>query len=286
MANKKKSGSRAKGSANAKTATVVKVGKSSKNSLLTSLKTWNITLAVVLAIQAIVILVMSKTVSLPVVTHYLTPDTLALQTTGHNMLGSAVRHLFDVNLAYLVAAFLIVPTIIHTLAVTVWRDHYKSDLNNGVNCLRTGEFILGGGLVLVALALITGIYEISLLVCLFSLIALGAILSHVLEFSRGKIKLPSWITLSFILFTVLVPWLIIAMYLKASLMYGSGLPHFVYWADTVTYILFAATAVNFYLSGRKKDRWADSTFGERIYMLISLASKTAVAWLLFAGVLR
>jgi len=50
--------------------------------------------------------------------------------------------------------------------------------------------------------------------------------------------------------------------------------------------LFGGFAVNMYLQYKKKGRWADYLYGERLYMILSLVAKTALAWQIFAGSLR
>jgi hypothetical protein len=45
-------------------------------------------------------------------------------------------------------------------------------------------------------------------------------------------------------------------------------------------------AINMWLQYRKKGKWADYLYGERMYIVLSLVSKSALAWQVFAGTLR
>lgn len=44
-------------------------------------------------------------------------------------------------------------------------------------------------------------------------------------------------------------------------------------------------ALNQWLQYRARGRWADYLVGERVYILLSLTAKSALAWQVFAGTL-
>jgi hypothetical protein len=39
------------------------------------------------------------------------------------------------------------------------------------------------------------------------------------------------------------------------------------------------------LQYKKVERWKDSLYGERVYIILSLLAKTVLAWLIFSGTL-
>jgi len=43
--------------------------------------------------------------------------------------------------------------------------------------------------------------------------------------------------------------------------------------------------VNMYLQYKKVGPWKNYLFGERVYIILSLAAKTALAWMIFSGTL-
>jgi len=51
-------------------------------------------------------------------------------------------------------------------------------------------------------------------------------------------------------------------------------------------VFFNIFAINMVLQYRKKGRWADYLFGEKVYVILSLTAKSALAWQVFAGTLR
>ncbi len=62
-------------------------------------------------------------------------------------------------------------------------------------------------------------------------------------------------------------------------------PAFVYAIIPTLFVFFNIFAINMVLQYKKVGRWKDYLFGERVYIILSLAAKTALAWLIFAGTL-
>ena len=268
----------------AKAIAVSKTKTSSKNKFST-LKKWNILLAVVLVGQAIAIVVLGKSVSLPVNTQYLTNDALASQAAGHTVLVPAVRHMFDVNVRYLVGAFLAVAAIIYGLAASVWRQKYEAQLAKRINIFRWINFTISGGLMFVLVAMLNGVYEAASLLMIVVLFGLLQFLGYFGEAKAGdrKAKNQTFIALCVAGLTV---WLAIAMYLKGAIFYGVGLSHYVYWIDGGLFVIALCLAANKFQVFKASGRWADYIYGERIFMILSLIAKSGLAWLVFAGLLK
>ena len=53
----------------------------------------------------------------------------------------------------------------------------------------------------------------------------------------------------------------------------------------ILFVFFNIFAINMVLQYKKVGRWADYLFGERVYIVLSLAAKTVLAWVIFAGTL-
>ena len=52
------------------------------------------------------------------------------------------------------------------------------------------------------------------------------------------------------------------------------------------FVFFFSFALNMVLQYKKVGPWRDYLFGERVYILLSLIAKSALAWQVFAGTLR
>jgi hypothetical protein len=109
----------------------------------------------------------------------------------------------------------------------------------------------------------------------------------VMEVQNQGTKKVSWLSYWIGCLAGIVPWIVFAIYVTGSNVYGSGgIPTFVYFIYASMFIFFNCFAVNMYLQYKKKGRWADYLYGERVYMILSLVAKTLLAWQVFFGSLR
>ena len=51
------------------------------------------------------------------------------------------------------------------------------------------------------------------------------------------------------------------------------------------FVFFNVFALNQWLQYRAKGRWQGYLFGEKVYIVLSLTAKSALAWQIFAGTL-
>ena len=78
----------------------------------------------------------------------------------------------------------------------------------------------------------------------------------------------------------------IVLYFVGSLTGEGGKPPaFVYAIIPTLFVFFNIFAVNMVLQYKKVGPWKDYLFGERVYIILSLAAKTVLAWIIFAGTL-
>jgi hypothetical protein len=251
-----------------------------------SLQGWNKYLALLYAVQGIIVLVLSVDRSYPVVTSFLGLDSLQTQSQGRTVLTTGAQHLFDINLTYLVAAFLFVSAIAHGLLATKLRSTYDRDIKKGVNRARWVEYALSAGLMMVLIGLLVGVQDASTLLLLFGVTAVANLLGLVTEmYNQGARKVNCF---SYIVgcITGVLPWIVAAIYLISGGIVGAAAPAFVYWIVGSLFLLFCSLAANMYLLYRKKGTWKDYTYGERVFMILSFVAKTALAWQVFAGTLH
>ncbi len=251
-----------------------------------SLRKWHIGLAAFYTVQAVIILVLSKTNEWPITTNFSTQDTVASKVAGHPVLVPAAHTLLSLNLAYAVAAFFLVSVVVHLAIATVYQKRHKTDLAHGMNCARWIEHGLSVGIMMVVIGLLSGIYDISSMVMILVLVSLTSLVGPLMEHtSRGHDRRSRGTYLVGYL-AAITPWIVFAIYAISASAYGDGVPAFVYWIYLSIFILFNSFAINMYLQYKRKGRWADYLYGERIYMILSLITKTVLAWQVFAGALR
>jgi Heliorhodopsin len=263
-----------------------KSGKLASKITYASLRSWNKYLSVLHAVQGVVILILSASRAFPVTTSYLGVDSLQTQAQGHVVLASGTQQLFDVNLAFLVAAFFFMSAIAHGLMATKLRSMYEADLKKGLNKIRWIEYALSASTMMVAIGLLVGVQDISALLMLFGLTAIMNVMGLVMEVHNQGAKKVSWLSFIAGAKAGTIPWIVIAIYLIGSGVYGGAVPSFVYWIFGSMFVLFASFAVNMYLQYRKVGNWTNYVYGERVFMILSLVAKTALAWQIFAGSLH
>lgn len=250
---------------------------------------FNVVMAVLHAVQAGLVLWFAKPdLGLQTITtNYLTVDTLA-STAEKPVLVAATRSLFDVNLAWLVAGFFILSAIAHLCIATWYRSRYEADLQKGINKARWIEYSLSASTMMVAIALLAGVFDLGALVMMFALTAVMNLCGLVMEIvNQGRSKV-DWSSYIVGCIAGIAPWIVYTFYIVGSSKYGEGggPPTFVYFILVSIFLFFNSFAVNMLLQYRKKGKWADYLYGERAYMILSLVAKSVLAWQVFAGALR
>ena len=81
-----------------------------------------------------------------------------------------------------------------------------------------------------------------------------------------------------------MPWLAITVYLLSPGSTSTATPPgFVYGIFISLFVFFMSFALNQYLQYRGVGPWRSYAFGEKAYLVLSLAAKSALAWQIFAG---
>jgi len=240
-----------------------------------SVRRWNIGLGFVHAIQAIAVLALATAFALPVTASFLAgpPGTPP----------EAPTTLFEVSVAWGVALFLLLSAGFHWLvsAPGVF-GRYVSGLEAQHNYFRWAEYSLSSSIMIVLIAMLTGISDIAALIGIFAanaaMIFFGAVQERY-EKPGGSLW-PFWMGCV----VGIAPWLAVGVYLVSP---GSAAepPTFVYAIFVSLFIFFNIFAINMWLQYRRIGRWRSYTFGETTYFILSLVAKSALAWQVFAGTL-
>ena len=129
------------------------------------LRRWNVVLAFLHALQGVLVVVLAKNVTFPINTSYLTLDTMSTGMDGSPSLVPAIHNVANINLAYLVAVFFFMSAIAHGLLASYLRDWYENNLTNHVNKMRWIEYSLSASTMMIGIALLSGIYDLSRMYC-------------------------------------------------------------------------------------------------------------------------
>ncbi len=250
----------------------------SSDTRLASLRRLNVVVGLAHLIQAIAILVLSNDFAIPVVAPVQTgPPGSALEVD---------TTFFSLNIAAAIAIFLLLAAADHLLtAAPGLVGRYEAGLMRGVNQARWAEYSVSASIMVVLIAMLTGITNLYALLGLFGVNAAMILFGSLMERVNRPGEPVSWWPFVFGCVAGVVPWAAITVALIASTTEGDGVPGFVYGIFVSLFVLFNCFAVNQWLQYRQRGRFADYLFGERVYLWLSLIAKSALAWQVFAGTL-
>ena len=230
------------------------------------------------ALQAIVLLALASAVSLPV------DATFLVGPPGAGDFDSS--RLGTLRIDWLVAAFLLLAAVDHlTLSFGRPRRWYERNVARGINPARWWEYSLSASLMVVLIAMLSGVSELVALIALFGANAAMILFGLVQEQVNLGREQVDWRPFVYGCVIGAVPWIAITAQLIVSSAEGEGAPDFVYAIFVTLFLLFNSFAVNMWLQYRGRGRWADPVFAERVYLFLSLAAKSALAWQVYAGAL-
>jgi len=257
----------------------------SENQQLQKLNRWNIVMSILHFVQGVAVIMLAGSVTFPVNTSYLTLDSLT--ASGAPNLVPASSLVLEVNLAYLVAVFFFMSAIAHGLVATYLRGWYENNLKNHINKARWIEYALSASTMMVGIALLSGIYDLSSLIMIFALTAVMNLCGLVMEIHNQNTKNVSWVSFIVGCIAGIIPWVVIGLYFWGTNNYGSGqIPTFVYWIYGSLFLFFNCFAINMYLQYKRIGKWKNYLYGEKTYMILSLFAKSLLAWQVFFGALR
>lgn len=200
----------------------------------------------------------------------------------------AVDVVFAVPLAWATAAFLLLSAFFHFLiASPIGFGFYVDELSKGRNRYRWVEYALSSTLMIVLIALVTGITDLAALIAIAFVNASMILFGWIMEMVNPADRRPWWTPFGFGCIAGAAPWIAIAVYLIVTLSREGAEqpPGFVYGIIFSLFFFFNTFAVNQWLQYRRIGKWADYLRGERTYIVLSLVAKSVLAWQIFANTL-
>ena len=193
----------------------------------------------------------------------------------------------DVNLPLLVAGFLFISAIAHTIVSTVKYDQYMDYLDRGMNPYRWYEYSVSASLMIVVIAMLAGIWDLGTLVGLFGLVAVMNLAGLLMEQRNESTDELDWTPYWVGVIAGLIPWVVIAITFIGTVTASDGqFPTFVIYIYASIFIFFNLFALNMVFQYLEDSRWEDYLFGEKTYVVLSLVAKSALAWQVYFGTLN
>ena len=248
--------------------------------MFTKLRVFNLVMAVLHFLQGILMVILSTDFAIRITRGYLDFDPIARE------LYPETAGIVDIPLGPLIASFLFMSSIAHLLVGTVLYKRYVEDLKKGMNRLRWAEYSVSASIMIVAIAMLTGIYDIGTLLLIFFMNMMMILFGLRMEVFNQRRDGLDWSPFIFGTIAGIIPWIAIAFHLFGAGGGDGGPPTFVYYIYGSIAIFFNCLAINMILQYKKVWKWNNYLFGEKVYILLSLVAKSLLAWQVFAGTLR
>lgn len=247
---------------------------------LAGLKRFNLVMGFLHLIQGIFMILVSNDTSYPIYTNYLSFNT---ETFSLSPLPELV---YELRFGPAVATFLLISAVAHFYLATIGYNRYIANLKKGMNPIRFYEYALSSSLMIVLIGMLSGLWDLGAIILIFGLNAMMNLFGITMELQNQTTKKTDWTSFIYGSIAGIIPWIVIFLFFLGSVGSGDeGPPAFVYAINPILFVFFNIFALNMVLQYRKTGRWADYLFGERAYIILSLVSKSILAWLIFAGTL-
>ena len=242
------------------------------------LKKFNLVMGILHLISGLIMLSLLPATRLPVYGSFLTDESMFPVT----------ETLFELPIGLFVALFLFASSIAHFVLVSPkgypW---YVRNLEKGMNPARWYEYMVSSSLMIIVVAMLCGIYELSALISLFALNATMNMMGLMMEVHNQTTTKTDWTAFKIGCFAGFIPWLVMGIYFFAAILPNAeNVPAFVYAIFIIIAIFFNVFALNMVWQYRRKGKWTDYLYGEKVYIILSLTAKSALAWFVFAGTFR
>lgn len=244
------------------------------------LKRFNLIMGVLHLLQGILMVVLSNDTTYPIFTNFLNFNTETMSLSPEPKL------LYDLRFGPAVAAFLLISAAAHFYLGTIGYKRYVKNLKKGMNPTRFVEYALSSSLMIVLIGMLSGLWDLGAIILIFGLNAMMNLFGILMELQNQTTDKTDWTSFIFGSIAGIIPWIVIFLFFLGSVNSGDAKPpDFVYVINPTLFVFFNVFAINMVLQYKKVGKWADYLFGERAYIILSLTSKSVLAWLIFAGTL-
>jgi hypothetical protein len=253
----------------------------------TNLRKFNLGMGLLHLIQAIAMVVLSNDFMLS-----MSSDFLKWSEKLERPVSMLDNEIFSFRAGPVVAGFLFISAFFHFLiASPIAYSSYVSQIKNHINKFRWIEYSLSSSLMIIIIAMLSGVFNWATLMAIFFLNAMMNLFGYMMELHNQSTEEVDWTSYVFGVIAGIVPWIIIAVYFFTAISSVSDgvdevVPTFVYFILGTLFIFFNTFAVNMFLQYKKIGPWKNYKFGEMMYIVLSLVAKSALAWQVFFGTMR
>jgi hypothetical protein len=250
------------------------------DSKFSGLKRFNLIMGFLHLIQGIFMIVVSNDTTYPIYTNFLGFNTETLSLSPEPKL------FYELRFGPAVAVFLLISAVAHFYLGTLGYRRYVENLKQGMNPIRFYEYALSSSLMIVLIGMLSGLWDLGAIILIFGLNAMMNLFGIMMELHNQTTQKTNWTAYIYGCIAGIIPWIVIFVYFIGSINSGEAKPpDFVYAIIPTLFVFFNIFAINMLLQYKQVGRWKDYLFGERVYIILSLTSKSVLAWIIFAGTL-
>ena len=190
----------------------------------------------------------------------------------------------------LLTMFLFASAVAHLMIAFPLFDKYKVHIKNGMNPYRWYEYAISSSIMILFILISFGILDFWVIVATFILNALMNIFGYYMEeviFLKGSDSKTDWKPYLWGWVAGIIPWIVIIDNTQRFEIPEGGEDFFFvfYIAVGIYFFFFNTFAINMGLQYGKIGKWKDYLYGERVYQILSLISKSILCWLIFIAIL-
>lgn len=195
---------------------------------------------------------------------------------------SQTKTIGSLEIGVMAAVFLLLSAIAHGYVLMFW-DRYIADINMQTNRARWYEYALSSSVMICAIAMLFGCYDVQSLLLMFVVNASMNFFGLLMERMNPPVcDDVDWTPFVFGCIAGVAPWIVVLSYFLGGGNYDQ-IPGFVYGILIGYFIFFNTFPINMILQYARVGKWADYRYGEKGYIILSLLSKSLLAWLVFGG---
>jgi hypothetical protein len=243
-----------------------------------SLRKTNVLAGILHLGQMIAVLALSNDFALPITATYMSGP------PGSSFAPPVV--LFSTPVGLTVAIFLGLSALAHFIVASPqFFGRYSAGIAAQRNYFRWVEYAISSSVMIVLIAQVTGVADISAIISIFGVNASMILFGWLQE----KYETPGnggWLPFIFGCIAGLIPWLVLLFYVfSIGGVSDTSAPAFVYGIVFTIFVFFNSFALVQWLQYKRVGKWSDYIRGERTYITLSLIAKSALAWQIFANTL-
>lgn len=252
-----------------------------KTKLGRQLQTLNRFAGLIHLIQAVALtFILNDATKIPVITRFFTQTSEDIQPVSET--------LFEFPVALIGPIFLLISAIAHLLISSrFYIRRYEQNIEKGINPMRWWEYAVSSSLMIVVLMMLGGLIELSTIVFLFTLNFIMNLMGLMMEKHNQLTEKTTWLPFNIGVIAGIVPWIIGGLYFWVSTNNIAGaIPTYAQFGFLLTFLFFNSFAINMWLQYKKIGRWKNYPYGEKVYIVLSLASKSVLGWIIVLGTLN